>query len=111
LKAVKILISQTIPNLDISITSDNASFKYPDLPKGVENIVINTEIKNTTGHVNDTYIDIKTLNFKIDDDVFKSSATVKNITKNMRVNANVDGVLNLANITKAYPIELDNALI
>jgi len=101
---------ETIPNLDISITSDNASFKYPDLPKGVENIVINTEIKNTTGHVNDTYIDIKTLNFKIDDDVFKSSATVKNITKNMRVNANVDGVLNLANITKAYPIELDNAL-
>ena len=101
---------ETIPNLDISITSDNASFKYPDLPKGVENIVINTEIKNTTGNVNDTYIDIKTLNFKIDDDVFKSSATVKNITKNMRVNANVDGVLNLANITKAYPIELDNAL-
>ena len=101
---------ETIPNIDISITSDNASFKYPDLPKGVENIVINTEIKNTTGHVNDTYIDIKTLNFKIDDDVFKSSATVKNITKNMRVNANVDGVLNLANITKAYPIELDNAL-
>ena len=100
----------TIPNLDISITSNNASFKYPDLPKGVENIVINTEIKNTTGNVNDTYIDIKTLNFKIDNDVFKSSATLKNITKNMLVNANVDGVLNLANITKAYPVELDNAL-
>ncbi|MGB5417937.1 AsmA family protein, partial [Algibacter sp.] len=78
----------TIPNLDISITSNNASFKYPDLPKRVENIVINTEIKNTTGKMDDTYIDIKTLNFKIDNDVFKSSATLKNITKNMLVNAN-----------------------
>ncbi|WP_298555904.1 AsmA family protein [uncultured Algibacter sp.] len=101
---------ETIPNLDISITSNNASFKYPDLPKRVSNIVINTEIKNTTGKVDDTYINIKTLNFKIDDDVFKSSATLKDITKNMLVNANIDGALNLANITKAYPIELDNAL-
>jgi len=101
---------ETIPNLDISITSNNASFKYPDLPKRVSNITINTSIKNTTGNVDDTYIDIKTLNFKIDDDVFKSSATLKNITKNMLVNANIDGVLNLANITKAYPVELDNTL-
>ncbi|XMO87652.1 AsmA-like C-terminal region-containing protein [Algibacter sp. AS12] len=100
----------TIPNLDISITSNNASFKYPDLPKSVTNIVINTEIKNTTGNVDDTYIDIKTLNFKIDEDVFKSSATLKNITKNMLVNANLDGTLNLANITKAYPVELENSL-
>jgi len=101
---------ETIPNLDISITSNNASFKYPDLPKRVSNITINTSIKNNTGNLDDTYIDIKTLNFKIDDDVFKSSATLKNITKNMLVNANLDGVLNLANITKAYPIPLENAL-
>ena len=101
---------ETIPNFDISITSNNASFKYPDLPKRVENIVINTEIKNTTGKLEDTYIDIKTLNFKIDDDVFKSSATLKNITKNMLVNANIDGVLNLAHITKAYPVQLDKTL-
>src|SRR5690606_3402243 len=40
----------TIPTLDISIKSDNASFKYPDLPKRVENIVIDTEIINKTGN-------------------------------------------------------------
>ena len=101
---------ETIPNLDISITSNNASFKYPDLPKRVENIIINTEIKNTTGHVDDTYIDIKTLNFKIDNDIFKSSATLKNLTKNMLVNAHLDGVLNLSNISKVYPVELENKL-
>src|SRR5690606_18595075 len=31
---------ETIPTIDISIASNNASFKYPDLPKRVENIVI-----------------------------------------------------------------------
>lgn len=101
---------KTIPHLDINIASNNASFKYPDLPKQVSNITINTSIKNTTGHIDDTYIDIETLNFKIDDDVFKSSATIKNITKNMLINSTIDGVLNLANITKVYPIELENEL-
>lgn len=100
----------TIPNLDISIKSDNASFKYPDLPKRVENIVIDTEIKNDTGIAADTYVAINTLNFKIDSDVFKSSALIKNLTGNMQVSADVDGTLNLANLTKAYPLELDNEL-
>ncbi len=109
--AVKGINSEkTIPHLDISLLSNNASFKYPDLPKRVDNIVINTTVKNTTGNVDDTYIDVNTLNFKIDEDVFKSSATLKNITKNMLVNANIDGVLNLGNITKVYPIDLENTL-
>lgn len=101
---------ETIPTLDINISSNNASFKYPDLPKRVENISINTSIKNTTGNVDDTYVDINALNFKIDEDIFKSSATIKNLTKNILVNANINGVLNLANINKVYPLELDNDL-
>ncbi|WP_166962944.1 AsmA family protein [Yeosuana marina] len=108
---IKGLVSEkTIPTLDINIASNNASFKYPDLPKRVANITINTSIKNTTGNADDTYVDINTLDFKIDQDVFKSSATIKNLTGNMLVNANIDGVLNLANISKVYPIELNNNL-
>ncbi len=101
---------ESIPNLDINITSNNASFKYPNLPKRVKQIDINTSIKNTTGNVDDTYIDIEKLNFKIDEDIFRSSATLKNLTKNMLVNANIDGKLNLGNITKVYPIEFDKKL-
>jgi uncharacterized protein involved in outer membrane biogenesis len=105
-----LITEETIPTLDISMTSNNASFKYPNLPKSVDNITINTSIKNDTGKTEDTYIDIKTLNFKIDQDVFKSSAIIKNLTGNKLVNADIDGTLNLANITKAYPIELEKAL-
>tara|TARA_R110002050_G_scaffold300324_1_gene469170 strand:+ start:2903 stop:5581 length:2679 start_codon:yes stop_codon:yes gene_type:complete len=109
--AIKGIYSEkTIPALDINIVSNDASFKYPDLPKRVENITINTSIKNTTGLIDDTYIDINALNFKIDQDVFKSSVSLKNLTGNMLVNATIDGVLNLANITKVYPVKLDNTL-
>jgi hypothetical protein len=108
---IKGLVSdETIPTLDINILSNNASFKYPDLPKSVDNIMISASVKNTTGNIDDTFIDINKLDFKIDEDVFKSEAHIKNLTGNMHVNANLDGVLNLANITKAYPVELENEL-
>jgi len=108
---VKGLMTETsIPAMKVSIVSNNASFKYPDLPKGVEAISINASVRNDSGNVDDTSINIKNLNFKIDQDVFKSSATIKNLSKNMMVDATIDGTLNLANITKAYPIELDNKL-
>ena len=108
---IKGLVSEeTIPTLDINMRSENASFKYPNLPKSVNNIHINASVKNTTGNADDTFVDIDQLDFTIDKDVFKSEAHIKNLTGNMLVNANLDGVLNLANITKAYPIELENEL-
>ena len=108
---VKGLFSEeTFPKMDVQLISNNAAFKYADLPKKVEDIKINTVIKNTTGFLKDTYIDVKTLNFKIDEDVFKSSIRVKNITENALVDANIDGVLNLDNLEKAYPLDLEHEL-
>lgn len=108
---VKGLVSEeTIPTLDIRLNSNNASFKYPDLPKSVKNIAIDASVKNTTGNVDDTYVNIDKLNFQVDEDIFKSEASIKNLTQNMLISAKLDGVLNLANITKAYPVELDSEL-
>ena len=108
---IKGLVSEnTIPTLDINMRSDDASFKYPDLPKRVDNIKIDASIKNSTGIADDTYVDINKLDFRIDEDLFTSEAHIKNITGNMLFDANLDGVLNLANITKAYPVELENQL-
>jgi len=108
---IKGLVSEeTIPTLDIRLHSNNASFKYPDLPKSVKNIAIDASVKNTTGNVDDTYVNIDKLNFQIDKDVFKSEASIKNLTKNMLISAKLDGVLNLAHITKAYPVELESEL-
>jgi len=108
---IKGLMSETtIPTIDIKMVSDNASFKYPNLPKRVESISINATVKNDDGNPNDTYINLTTLNFKIDQDVFRSSAILKNLGNNTQVDANLDGTLNLANITKAYPIQLEKQL-
>ncbi|TPN86342.1 AsmA family protein [Aquimarina algicola] len=99
-----------IPKMDIKILSHNASFKYPDLPKGVSNINIDTNIKNETGRVDDTYVKIGNLTFKIDQDAFAAKGSLKNLTKNMIVDMIIKGSLNLANLDKAYPLELEQEL-
>ncbi len=99
-----------IPKMDIKIASNNASFKYPDLPKEVKNININTQIKNETGLVDDTYIKIDNLTFKIDQDSFAAKGSLRNITKNMIVDMMLKGTLNLQNLNQAYPLQLEEKL-
>ncbi|MEG9326997.1 AsmA-like C-terminal region-containing protein [Salinimicrobium catena] len=99
-----------IPKMEININSDNASFKYPDLPKKVEDITIAAEVINTTGLADDTYVNIDTLNFRIDQDAFRANGKLRNLTGNMLVDMAVKGSINLANLEKAYPLELEQDL-
>ncbi|MCF8322380.1 MAG: AsmA-like C-terminal region-containing protein [Flavobacterium sp.] len=100
----------TVPKFSIEIASHNASFQYPNLPKSVRNIVIDTKIKNETGVLNDTYVNLNKLTFAIDQDVFNAKATIKNVTQNALVDAVLKGTINLGNLSKAYPIKLDKPL-
>jgi AsmA-like C-terminal region len=100
----------TVPKFNLQIASNNASFQYPNLPKSVRNIVIDTKIINETGILNDTYINLDKLSFAIDQDVFNAKANIRNITQNAIVDAALKGTINLGNVSKAYPIKLDKPL-
>ena len=99
-----------IPKMQINIASNNAAFKYPDLPKAVEDITIAAVLKNDTGLAKDTYVDINKLNFRIDQDAFSANGSIRNLTGNMLVNMALKGTINLANITRAYPLDLEQDL-
>ncbi|MCD8413793.1 AsmA family protein [Tenacibaculum dicentrarchi] len=105
-----LITNKKIPLLDISLKSNNASFKYPDLPKSVRDINIDVQLKNTSGYLNKTFVDINKLSFKIDEDVFSGNGKAYNITTNPTIDAKLNGTLNLANINKAYPVDLENEL-
>ncbi|WP_299782168.1 AsmA-like C-terminal region-containing protein [uncultured Formosa sp.] len=99
-----------IPAFNIAITSNNASFKYPDLPQSVSNITIDTKIANNTGLLENTYLNINALTFKIAQDVFSANATIKNIMGNPLVKANLKGRINLGNLSQAYPFSVEQQL-
>lgn len=100
----------SVPKFNVKIASNNASFQYPNLPKSVKNIIIDTKIINETGVMNDTYVNLDKLSFQIDQDIFNAKANIKNISENALVNAALKGTINLANLTKVYPIKLDKPL-
>lgn len=104
------LTDTTVPKFNIDIASNNASFQYANMPKSVRNIAIDTKIINETGLMNDTYVNLDKLSFQIDQDVFNAKANIKNIAENALVNAELKGTINLANVTKAYPVKLDKPL-
>ena len=97
----------TIPKLDIRMLSNNASFKYPSLPKSVKNIDIDVKIGNDTEKLEDTYVNINRFAFTIDQDAFSAKALLRNLTGNMLVDADLKGTINLENIQKAYPVQMD----
>ena len=99
-----------IPKMDIKIRSKNASFKYPDLPKAVKNISIDIQLKNETGLEKDTYLNIGGLTFKIDDEIFSVKGSIRNLTENALVNLEIKGTLDLANVERVLPIELEQDL-
>ncbi len=105
-----ILTDTTVPKFNIAIASNNASFQYPNLPKSVRNIVIDTKIINESGIMNDTYVNLDKLSFAIDQDVFNANAHIKNVATNALVDADLKGTINLSNLAKAYPIKLDKPL-
>ncbi|ASV29443.1 AsmA-like C-terminal region-containing protein [Maribacter cobaltidurans] len=99
-----IVDEEHIPKFNIKINSDNASFKYPDLPKAVKNIFIDVLVNNTTGVAEDTYVDINKASFMIDGDRFNMTSKISELMGNTKVNAHLDGKMNLANLEKAYPV-------
>ncbi|HSI71232.1 MAG TPA: AsmA-like C-terminal region-containing protein [Gillisia sp.] len=105
------LIDDTyIPQMDIRITSSNASFKYPELPKSVQDINLDLRILNATGLADDTYLTFDNVTFSIDGDTFATNGSVRNLTGNMLVDMALKGTINLAHLEQAYPLELEQDL-
>ncbi len=104
-----VLSNKEFPKYNIHINTKNASFKYPDLPKSVTDIDFNGAIVSNTSH-NNVFLDIKNLKFTIDKDTFETSGKITKLSSNPTVDAKFKGTLDLENLTKAYPIKLDQEL-
>lgn len=95
----------TIPKINITGTSNDAEIKYVDLPQPITNININLAVVNTTGIVEDTYIDLSPFSFKIAEDQFSGELKVSDLTGKLNLDVLANGQINLAQLKEAYPVE------
>lgn len=104
------MVGDKIPTFAVEMFSENASVKYPDLPKTIRNINIDLKVNNQTGLMNDTQVNLNKFTMTIDEDNFSARAKVSNVVENPFVDADFKGVVNLANVSQAYPVSLDKKL-
>lgn len=103
--AVKGTYSDTqMPAFNLNAQIKDGMFHYPDLPSAVNNINMDLLVDNKDGVIENTLVDLKKLHLDFGSNPVDASARIENL-KDYRMAANVAAKLNLAELTKMFPME------
>ncbi len=96
---------KSIPGYDININISDASIKYPKLPKEINAINAKVAIINKGNQADQTEININPLNLSIGSNPFNLQFILKTPISDPDVDAKIKGIINLADISQALPME------
>ena len=94
-----------VPAFDVKLNVENAMFRYPSLPAGVDAINIVANVKNDGGSVDATNIVVNPFNFTLAGNPFLVKADVKSPVSDPEFNVSAKGKLDLGKIKDVYPME------
>jgi uncharacterized protein involved in outer membrane biogenesis len=93
-----------IPAFNVNLKVINAMFKYPDLPTAINNINLDMLVDNKDGIIDNTVIDIKKFHMDFGSNPVDARALISKIYPTT-VDANLSAKLNLAELSKMFPVE------
>lgn len=100
-----IMLGDTLPAFNANMVVKNATFKYPSLPAGVDQININASVKNPGGSADLTEVNINPFSFRLAGNPFSITAIVKTPVSDPDVKGSAKGTLNLGMIKQVYPLD------
>ena len=92
-----------MPAFNLTALVKDGMFKYPDLPSAVNNINMDLFVDNKDGVIENTWWSEK-LHLDFGSNPVDASARIENL-KDYRMAANIAAKLNLAELTKMFPME------
>lgn len=95
----------TYPAFKLDFKVNNADFKYPALPLGVSNINVDASINSPSSNLNDMKVDVPKFSLKVGSNPLEGFFYLKTPETDPNVNMKLDGVLNLGELSKAFPME------
>lgn len=101
---------KTMPAFGINLDIANGMFKYPDLPGAVENINIKAIIDNKTGDPDATVIDVPKFHLQMLENPVDAVIHARTPVSDPYIDATVKGRVNLADVSKVYPLEKGDRL-
>ena len=95
----------TYPSFEINLGIINAMFKYPSLPKSVNNINVDIHVENKKDYLDATVIDVNKFHIEMAGNPIDLAAHVKTPISDPELAANVKGIINLASVKEFIPME------
>jgi hypothetical protein len=95
----------TYPSFEVNLGIAEAMFKYPSLPKSVNNINIDVHVENKKDYLDATVIDINKFHLEMAGNPVDMWAHVKTPISDPDLSAQVKGVINLASVKEFVPME------
>ncbi len=99
------LTQEQMPQFEVALNVENAMFRYPSLPAGVDDINISATVKNPGGNIDATEVTINPFDFTLAGNPFSLKAIVKTPTSDPDLQATAKGTLDLGKIKDVYPLE------
>ena len=93
-----------MPVVQAAIRLTNGYVKSSKFPAPIENINLNGTVVNTTGQVNDTYVNLPQFRMVLEGEPLEGRLTAHNINQPV-FDANVNGTVDLTKITKIFPLQ------
>jgi AsmA-like C-terminal region/AsmA family len=95
---------QQMPAFNLNLKVNDAMFKYPDLPTAITNINMDLLVDNKDGIINNTLVDLKKLHLDFGSNPVDARLLIENL-RDYRMEGNVKAKLNLAELSKMFPMD------
>lgn len=95
----------SMPAFKADLDVQNANFQYPSLPMGVDDIVAKISVNSPATDLDRMTVDISKFHFRLGSNPFDAMLLLKTPISDPDINARLNGTLNLADLSKAFPME------
>ena len=102
--------SKSLPAFGVNLAIINAMFKYPSLPKSVDNINVDIKVRNPNGVLDATTVDVNKFHVELAGNPVDIGAHVKTPISDPGIKAELKGMIDLASVKDFIPLEKSDNL-
>lgn len=100
----------SIPAFDVKLNIADGSFSYPSMPQSVSSVNVAAQFSNPDGMIDHTVSDISKLHLVMGSNPVDASFVIKTPISDPDINGWLKGKMNLADVSKFYPLEKNTQL-
>ena len=95
----------SLPAFGLDLIVSNAMFKYPDLPKSVDNINIDLHVDNPGGSEDNTFVNLKKFHMELADNPIDMHMKVRTPVSDANIDGGIKAAFSLASLKDVVPMD------